>query len=86
LVIPLISSYYLDDDSFPARLCTEPGDLAIGTSGQMRAFTPYTDPRRTSFRLAMVSSRYYGPPGWTVADAEQLRAFSENSLVTTVAD
>jgi len=86
LVIPLISSYYLDDDSFPEQLCPGPGDVAIGTSGQALAFTPNTDPRSTSFRLALESSRYYGPPGWTVADAEQLRAFSENSLVTTVAD
>jgi len=86
IVIPPISSYYLDDDSFPAQLCSDPGDVAIGTSGQTVAEQPDTDPRTTSFTLAFVSSRYYGPPGWAVADAEQLRTFSENPLVTTVAD
>jgi hypothetical protein len=81
-VIAPISSYYLDDDSFSDPTC--PGDVAIGKSGQTVAFTPDTDPRTSSFAVAFVSSRHYGPPGWIVADAEQLRAFSENPLVTTV--
>ena len=81
-VNPPISSYYLDDASYSEPLC--PGDFAIGTSGQTVAFTPDTDPRTTSFAVAFVNSRYYGPPGWTVANAQQLRAFSENPLVTTV--
>ncbi len=34
--------------------------------------------------MAFLSSRYYGPPSWTVADAQHFRAFSENPLVTTV--
>jgi len=82
LVDPPISSFYLDDDSFSAPRC--PDDFAIGRSGQTVSFTPDTDPRTSSFALAFVSSRYYGPPGWSVADAEQLRAFSENPLVATV--
>jgi hypothetical protein len=53
-------------------------------SGQTVGFTPDTDPRTTSFELAFLSSLYYGSPGWTVADAEQLRAFSEDPLVTTL--
>ena len=81
-VNPPISSYYLDDASYSEALC--PDDFAIGMSGQTVDFTPDTDPRTTSFTLAFVSSLNYGPPGWTVADAEQLRAFSENPLVTTV--
>jgi hypothetical protein len=83
-VSPPNSSFYLDDGSYSEPLC--PDDIAIGMSGQTLAEQPDTDPRTTSFRLAFVSSRYYGPPGWSVADAEQLRAFSENPLVTTVAD
>ena len=79
---PPISSYYLDDDSYSEPLC--PDDFAIGMSGQTVDFTPDTDPRTTSFALAFVSSLNYGPPGWTVADAEQIRAFSENPLVTTL--
>ncbi len=82
-VIPPISSYYRDDASYSEPLC--PDDFAIGMSGQTTAFQPRTDPRQnTGIEVAFVSSRYYGPPGWTVADAEQLRAFSENPLVTTV--
>ncbi len=84
IVIPPISSFYLDDGSYSEPLC--PGDFAIGISGQTVAEHPDTDPRTTSFRMAFVSSRYYGPPGWTVADAVQLRAYSENPLVTTVAN
>jgi len=81
----LTSSYYLDDDSPVEPQCT--GDaFAIGSSGPTIAGTPNTDPRATSNTLAFVSSRFYGSPGWTVADAEQLRAFSENPLVTTVAN
>jgi hypothetical protein len=83
-LIPPISSYYLDDASYSEPLC--PDDFAIGTSGQAVAFQPDTDPRTSSFTLEFVSSRYYGAPGWAVADAEQLRAFSENPLVTTVAN
>jgi hypothetical protein len=83
-VIPPISSHYLDDAGFSAPLC--PDDIAIGTSGQTIDFTPDTDPRTSAFRLAFAASRYYGPPGWTVTDAEQLRAYSENPLVTTVTD
>ncbi len=83
--IPPISSYYLDDASYSEPLC--PDDFAIGMSGQTTAFQPRTDPRQnTGIEVAFVSSRYYGPPGWSVADAEQLRAFSENPLVTTVSD
>jgi len=79
----LTSSYYLDDASPVEPQCT--GDaFAIGSSGPTIAGTPNTDPRDTSNTLAFVSSRFYGSPGWAVADAEQLRAFSENPLVTTV--
>jgi hypothetical protein len=54
-------------------------------SGQTTDFQPITDPRQNSgIEVAFVSSRYYGPPGWSVADAEQLRAFSENPLVAKV--
>jgi hypothetical protein len=80
-VIPPISSYYLDG-VFSEPLCL--GDVAIGTSGQTLAWTPDTDPRTSSFAVAFVSSRYYGPPSWRVADAEQFRVFRENPLVTTV--
>ncbi len=81
----LTSSYYLDDASPVEPQCT--GDaFAIGSSGPTIAGTPNTDPRDTSNTLAFVSSRFYGSPGWAVADAEQLRAFSENPLVTTVAN
>jgi hypothetical protein len=81
----LTSSYYLDDASPVEPQCT--GDaFAIGSSGPTIAGTPNTDPRVTSNTLAFVSSRFYGSPGWAVADAEQLRAFSENPLVTTVAN
>jgi len=83
-LIPPISSYYLDDASYSEPLC--PDDFAIGTSGPAVAFQPDTDPRTSSVEVAFVSSRYFGPPGWTVADAEQLRAFSEDPLVTTVAN
>ena len=81
--LPASSSYYLDDDSPVEPQCS--GDaFAIGSSGPTIASIPRTDPRNTSNTLAFVSSRYYGPPGWSVADAEQLRAFSENPLVVTV--
>ena len=83
-VVPPISSFYLDDASYSEPLC--PDDIAIGMSGQTVAESPDTDPRTSAFRLAFGTSRYYGPPGWTVADAEQLRAYSENPLVTTVTD
>ncbi|MCH7567297.1 MAG: hypothetical protein IH787_06540, partial [Nitrospirae bacterium] len=83
---PDASSYYLDDVSPVPPQCL--GDaFAIGSSGQsIIAFIPDTDLRTSSNTLAWVSSRHYGPPGWSVADAEQLRAFSENPLVTTVAN
>ena len=81
---PNASSYYLDDDSPVPPQCL--GDaFAIGSSGpSFGGFFPDTDPRGSSNTLAWVSSRYYGPPGWSVADAEQLRAFSENPLAATV--
>jgi hypothetical protein len=82
LIVPPISSYYLDDASYSERLC--PDDFAIGMSGQAVAMQPDTDPRTSSFELAFVSSRYYGAPGWAIADAEQISAFSENPLVPTV--
>jgi len=84
LVIPPISSFYVDDIFVFLPSCE--GDVAIGMSGQALNFTPNTDPRSSSLTLAYVSSRYYGPPGWDVAHAEQLRAFSENPLVVTVAN
>ena len=75
------SSYYLDD--FYRQQCA--GDaFAIGSSGQSIGGIPDTDPRTSSNPLAWVSSRYYGPPGWSVADADQFRAFSDNPLVATV--
>ena len=81
---PNASGYYLDDDSPVPPQCL--GDaFAIGSSGQsISGFIPDTDPRTSSNTLAWVSSRHYGPPGWSVADAEQLRAFSENPLVATL--
>jgi len=81
---PNASSYYLDDASPVPPQCL--GDaFAIGSSGQSIIGTiPDTDLRTSSNTLAWVSSRYYGPPGWSVADAEQLRAFSENPLAVTV--
>ena len=80
---PSVSSYYLDDLSPVPPQCL--GDaFAIGSSGQSIIAFPDTDPRTSSNTLAWVSSRHYGPPGWSVADAEQLRAFSENPLVATV--
>jgi len=80
---PNASSYYLDDDSPVPPQCL--GDaFAIGSSGPSITALPDTDPRTSSNTLAWVSSRHYGPPGWSVADAEQLRAFSENPLAATV--
>ncbi len=77
------ASYYLDDESPPDPRWGSDA-IAIGSSGQALFGSPDTDPRTSSDTLALVSSRYYGPPGWSVADAEQLRAFSENPLVATV--
>ena len=84
---PSHASYYLDDADPSVTQCT--GDqYAYGSSGMwVNHSIPNTDPFVTPpvYRFEVAQTHYYGPPGLTVADAEQRKACAEDPLVPTFA-
>jgi len=84
---PSHTSYYLDDANPSVTQCT--GDqYAYGSSGMwVNHSIPNTDPFVTApvYRFEVAQTHYYGPPGLTVADAEQRKACAEDPLVPTFA-
>jgi hypothetical protein len=82
---PSSTSYYLDDSTPPVTQYT--GDAyAYGSSGMwMDHSIPNTDPFGTPpvYHLAYVQSHYYGPPGLTVADAEERKSWVEHPIATS---
>jgi hypothetical protein len=78
------TSYYLDDATPPVTQCT--GDaFAYGSSG-LFIFTaiPCTDPPGCTNFLRPVRTMYYGEPGLTVAEAQDLHAQAQAPLTFTV--
>jgi hypothetical protein len=78
------TNHHEDDVTPRFRPCTGDG-AAFGASGLVIASSiPDTDPRTSQQTLGVRQTLYYGPPGLTIADAEQFERWAKQPLVAEV--